>query len=274
MDRKLDAKLKISKVPQTSDFLVASFYKFSTFQNLSEYRLALVRICSDANMLGTIILADEGINGTISGTDKNVSKVLQFLWETEALIDMRPKFAFAKTAIFKSMRVRIRDEIVALKKDDLNPSQETGKFIQPEKWNDIISDPNTVVIDTRNFYEHSLGTFKGSIKAETQYFRQFPHWVQNNLKILKNKRIAMFCTGGVRCEKASSFLLQNGYEDVVQLDGGILKYLEKIKEKSSLWQGECFVFDNRVTVNHLLDKGDYYLDPLNRIPQKNIKSDD
>ena len=274
MDRKLDTKLKVRKVPQTSDFLVASFYKFFSFQNLHEYRLALVKICGDANMLGTIILADEGINGTISGTDKNVSKVLQFLWETEMLIDMQPKFAFAKSAIFKSMRVRIRDEIVALKKDNLNPSQETGKFIQPEEWNDIISDPNTVVIDTRNFYEHSLGTFKGSIKPETQYFRQFPRWIQDNVKKLKNKRIAMFCTGGVRCEKASSFLLQNGYEDVVQLEGGILKYLERIKGENSLWQGECFVFDNRVTVNHLLEKGDYYLDPLNRIPQKNLKSDD
>ncbi len=261
-------------IPTTQAFLVASFYRFYSLTQVTDFKLELDDICQKEEMLGTIILASEGINGTIAGSQKGVHNILQFLWAKESLKSLIPKFSIATKPIFKSMRIRIREEIVAMKQDGLDPSKETGCFVRPEDWDNFIADPDTLVIDTRNFYEHALGSFKGSIKADTQYFREFPEWIEKNYKDARSKRIAMFCTGGVRCEKASSYLLKKGFDKVFQLEGGILKYLEVVEKKTNNWTGDCFVFDQRVSLNKDLKEGEFYIDPDNRVPQKKIKTND
>ncbi len=257
-------------IPKTKSLLVASFYKFITLTQIGDFKAELDRICRQQKILGTIIIASEGINATICGTEDGVEGVLRFLWGKDYLADLIPKFSIATRPIFKSMRIRIRDEIVAMRQGGLDPSKETGKFIKPEDWNNFVCDPDTLVIDTRNFYEHALGSFKGAVKAETQYFREFPEWVEENYKNAKSKPIAMFCTGGIRCEKASSYLLKKGFNKVFQLDGGILKYLEVMGHETNLWEGDCFIFDKRVSLNKNLGEGEYYIDPSDRIPQKKI----
>ena len=253
----------------TTETVVAAFYKFVDWDNLKDLKPALEKVCSKAGTVGTILLAPEGINGTISGLTQSVQTVLEFLWEDQRLVGLTPKYSTATGKTFKRMKVKIKKEIVSMGKTEVKPAKITGKHITPELWNDVISDPNTVVVDARNYYEHSVGTFANSVQPNTKSFREFPEWVDQELKPMMNektKKIAMFCTGGIRCEKASSYLLKEGFEEVLQLQGGIQKYLQEVKPEESLWQGECFVFDDRVSLQHGLIEGDFDMCHACRMP--------
>ncbi len=249
--------------------VVATFYKFVDLGNLELFKDQLSLKCGEAELLGSIILAKEGINATVSGKSKGILNILNYLCNERGLKNLEPKFSNGGQRVFKSMRIRIRDEIVSLKRgNQADQTFVTGEFVDPKNWNQTIADSKTLVIDARNFYEHAIGTFEGSYRPPTRYFRELPNWVDRALGTQKKKKIAMFCTGGIRCEKVSSFLLKRGYKNIVQLRGGILKYLEEINPKNSLWRGECFVFDKRISVNHSLEQGTYYLDSKFRIPKK------
>ena len=230
---------------------------------------SLAKICSKTGTVGTILLARVGINVTISGTAQGIQTVVEFLWDDQRLVDLTPKYSTATGKTFKRMKIKIKKEIVSMGKTEVKPAKVTGKYITPELWNDIIADPNTVLVDTRNYYEHSVGTFANSIQPNTKSFREFPEWVDQELKPMMNKKtkkIAMFCTGGIRCEKASSYLLKEGFEEVLQLQGGIQKYLQEVKPEESLWQGECFFFDDRVSLQHGLIEGDFDMCHACRMP--------
>jgi len=253
----------------TTETVVAAFYKFVNWDNFKSLKPALEKVCSKAETVGTILLASEGINGTISGTSEGVQSVLEFLWKDQRLVGLTPKYSTASGKTFKRMKIKIKKEIVSMGKTEVEPAKVTGKYITPELWNNVIVDPNTVVVDARNYYEHSVGTFANSVNPNTKSFREFPEWVDQKLKPMMNKKtkkIAMFCTGGIRCEKASSYLLKEGFEEVLQLQGGIQQYLQEVKPEESLWQGECFVFDDRVSLQHGLIEGDFDMCHACRMP--------
>ena len=242
-------------------YIVVTFYKFFDVSNLVDLQTLLNSILSRTEIKGTILLANEGINGTISGKKNEISEALESIWKIENLTDLKPKFSLAPKNPFFRMKIKFKTEIVTLGIKDISPNYIVGKYIEPEKWNELISDENLLLIDTRNDYEVSIGTFENALNPNIKNFREFPKWVSENLiKIdpeIKNKKIAMFCTGGIRCEKSTSYLKSMGFKDVCHLEGGILKYLEKIPEKHSKWNGSCFVFDYRVSVQHNLKLGNY-----------------
>ena len=253
----------------TTETVVAAFYKFVDWDDFKSLKPLLDKVCNKAGTVGTILLAPEGINGTISGTAQGVQAVLEFLSCDQRLIGLTPKYSTATGKTFRRMKVKIKKEIVSMGKAEVKPAKVTGEYISPEAWNDVIADPDTVVVDARNYYEHSVGTFTNSIQPNTKSFREFPEWVDQELKPMMNektKKIAMFCTGGIRCEKASSYLLKEGFEEVLQLQGGIQKYLQEVKPEESLWQGECFVFDDRVSLQHGLIEGDFDMCHACRMP--------
>ena len=253
----------------TTETVVAAFYKFVDWDDYKSLKPALDKVCNKAGTVGTILLAPEGINGTISGTAQGVQTVLEFLSCDQRLVGLTPKYSTATGKTFKRMKIKIKKEIVSMGKAEVKPAKVTGEYISPEAWNDVIADPDTVVVDARNYYEHSVGTFTNSIQPNTKSFREFPEWVDQELKPMMNektKKIAMFCTGGIRCEKASSYLLKEGFEEVLQLQGGIQKYLQEVKPEESLWQGECFVFDDRVSLQHGLIEGDFDMCHACRMP--------
>ena len=252
-----------------TETIVATFYKFVDWDDFKNLKPLLDKTCSKAGTVGTILLAPEGINGTISGTAQGVQAVLEFLSCDQRLVGLAPKYSTATGKTFKRMKIKIKKEIVSMGKAEVKPAKVTGEYISPEAWNDVIADPDTVVVDARNYYEHSVGTFTNSIQPNTKSFREFPEWVDQELKPMMNektKKIAMFCTGGIRCEKASSYLLKEGFEEVLQLQGGIQKYLQEVKPEESLWQGECFVFDDRVSLQHGLIEGDFDMCHACRMP--------
>ena len=253
----------------TTETIVAAFYKFVDWDDFKSLKPLLDKVCNKAGTVGTILLAPEGINGTISGTAQGVQAVLEFLSCDQRLIGLTPKYSTATGKTFKRMKIKIKKEIVSMGKAEVKPAKVTGEYISPEAWNDVIADPDTVVVDARNYYEHSVGTFTNSIQPNTKSFREFPEWVDQELKPMMNektKKIAMFCTGGIRCEKASSYLLKEGFKEVMQLQGGIQKYLQEVKPEESLWQGECFVFDDRVSLQHGLIEGDFDMCHACRMP--------
>ena len=253
----------------TTETVVAAFYKFVDWDDFKSLKPLLDKVCNKAGTVGTILLAPEGINGTISGTAQGVQTVLEFLSCDQRLVSLTPKYSTATGKTFKRMKIKIKKEIVSMGKAEVKPAKVTGEYISPEAWNDVIADPDTVVVDARNYYEHSVGTFTNSIQPNTKSFREFPEWVDQELKPMMNektKKIAMFCTGGIRCEKASSYLLKEGFEEVLQLQGGIQKYLQEVKPEESLWQGECFVFDDRVSLQHGLIEGDFDMCHACRMP--------
>ena len=239
--------------------VVATFYKFVQLEDCADIRELLLAHCQQLTIQGTILLATEGINGSIAGTRESIDAVLGWLRQDPRLADLEHKESVAKFSPFKRLKVKIKREIVTIGKPEVNPAQKVGTYVQPSDWNQVISDPDMIVIDTRNQYEVKLGTFKGAINPETESFRQFTEYAEHNLDPQKQKKVAMFCTGGIRCEKASSYLLSQGFKEVYHLKGGILKYIEEIPVEDSLWQGECFVFDERVTVKHGLAPGSYNL---------------
>ena len=250
--------------------LIAAFYKFVDWNNLKKKKSDIEKLCLKNNIVGTILLANEGINGTIAGSEESVLAVIQGLKDDPLLLDIEPKFSKAEGEIFKRMKVRFKKEIVSMGMENIRPANLKGKTVKANDWNALITNPKTLVIDTRNQYECAIGTFKGSLDPKTKSFREFPKWSKNNLKALMKKegktKVAMFCTGGIRCEKASSYLLGEGIEQVYQLEGGILKYLENISSDESLWEGECFVFDERVSIQHGLVEGNYSMCHACRMP--------
>ncbi|MBP0000573.1 MAG: rhodanese-related sulfurtransferase [Cyanobacteria bacterium SID2] len=237
--------------------IVATFYKFVQFPDFAEQREPLLEFCRDRQVKGTILLAEEGINATIAGSRSGVDAVLARLRRDPRFADLEHKESIAEKPPFDRMKVRLKREIVTLGQPNIDPKHRVGTYVPPQQWNQIIADPETISIDTRNDYEFAIGSFKGAKNPNTRSFREFPEYVKQNLDPSKHKKVAMFCTGGIRCEKATSYLLEQGFEEVYHLQGGILKYLEEVPEGESLWEGECFVFDDRIAVKHGLERGSY-----------------
>ena len=238
---------------------VAALYQFTRFEDPSALREPLVALCNQVGIKGTLLLAREGINGTIAGSENAIAQVLGHIRTLPGCAGLEVKFSHAEQMPFNRMKVRLKREIVTMGEPDIDPRLSVGHYVDAQDWNALISDPDTVVIDTRNDYEVAIGTFAGAIDPETASFREFPEWFRAHREELLEgkKKVAMFCTGGIRCEKSTSFLRSEGIEEVYHLKGGILKYLEKIPADESLWQGECFVFDERVSVGHGLVLGSH-----------------
>ena len=260
-----------------NEILVATLYKFVEVIDLNALQDQLYSICNKNKVMGTILIANEGVNGTISAKPKNLKKALISIQKDNRLSNIEIKYSSTDKQPFHRMKVRLKKEIVTIGLPEINPNKTVGKYIKPEDWNDIISDPDIVLIDTRNKYETKIGSFKNAIDPQTGSFREFPKWVKN-FKAEKgnaNKKIAMFCTGGIRCEKASSLMKEEGFDEVYHLQGGILKYLEKVENKNSLWEGECFVFDQRVCLTEDLEVGSYKMCFACRMPitEEEMKDD-
>ena len=240
-----------------SQVVVSAMYKFVNLDNFEKLRQPLLQSMLDNNVKGTLLLAQEGINGTVAGSRQGIDAVLTWLRQDPRLFDIDNKESFDIEMPFYRSKVKLKKEIVTMGVEGIDPQQVVGTYVKPENWNELISDPEVLLIDTRNQYEVNIGSFKGAIDPHTESFRQFPEYVKQNLNPVEHKKVAMFCTGGIRCEKSTAYMKEQGFEEVYHLEGGILKYLEKVSAKDTMWEGECFVFDNRVTVNHRLEKGKY-----------------
>jgi UPF0176 protein len=237
--------------------VIATFYQFVKLPDFAEKRKPILEYCQKHSIKGTVLLAKEGINGTIAGSQTAIEAAFAFLRSDLRLAHLDYRLSYADRPPFKRLKVRLKKEIVTLGIPEIDPNEQVGTYVSPQQWNDLIADPEVTVLDTRNAYEVAIGTFKGAIDPQTRSFREFPNYVRHHLDRAKHKKIAMFCTGGIRCEKASSFLLSQGFEQVYHLKGGILKYLEEISPEKSCWQGECFVFDERVALKQGLAVGSY-----------------
>jgi UPF0176 protein len=250
--------------------VVAALYKFAPLPDFESYKDSLTEACQSAGVYGTILLAHEGINGTIAGTREGVNKALHHISQIPGCAEFEHKESYAEENPFFRMKVRLKKEIVTMGVQGIDPNEIVGTYVDPQDWNDLIADPDVVLIDTRNKYEVSIGTFKGAINPKTTSFREFPVWFKSLEELrpesLDNKKVAMFCTGGIRCEKASAFVKQQGVDEVYHLKGGILKYLENVPKEESLWDGECFVFDQRVSVKQDLELGSYDMCHACRMP--------
>lgn len=251
-----------------NEILVAALYKFVEIDDLLSLQSNLYEICEKNNIMGTILIANEGINGTISGKNNEINQTISLLKSDKRFANIEIKYSSTDKQPFHRMKVRLKKEIVTIGLPEINPNKKVGTYVKPDDWNDLISDPNVVVIDTRNKYETKIGSFQNALDPETSSFREFPDWVKKfkSSKENANKKIAMFCTGGIRCEKASSLMKEEGFEDVYHLQGGILKYLETIDKENSLWNGECFVFDQRVCLTDELEVGSYKMCFACRMP--------
>lgn len=240
-----------------SKIVVCALYKFVTLENYVSLRDPLLNVLNENAVRGTLLLASEGINGTVAGTREGIDKMLAWLDQQPGLENIVYKESYDDSMPFYRTKVKLKKEIVTMGVEGIDPKKVVGTYVKPDQWNALISDPDVVLIDTRNDYEYQIGTFKNAVNPETDTFREFPGYVEENLDPSKHKKVAMFCTGGIRCEKSTAFLKEKGFEEVYHLEGGILKYLEEVPKDESLWEGECFVFDNRVSVNHDLQKGEY-----------------
>jgi UPF0176 protein len=238
-------------------YVVAAFYKFVSLPDFADRQAPLLAVCQAAGVKGTILLAAEGINSTIAGTREGMDRVLEYLRSDAQLTDLVVKESVAQKMPFARLKVRLKREIVTLGQPQADPSQQVGTYVKPQDWNALISNPDVLVIDTRNDFEVSIGTFAGAENPQTESFREFPDYVAEHCDRAQHKKVAMFCTGGIRCEKASSYMLSQGFEAVYHLEGGILNYLEEVPAEESLWEGECYVFDQRVAVTHGLAQGSY-----------------
>ena len=237
-------------------FTVAALYRFARLDQYQSLQEPLAKLCCGQEIKGTLLLAAEGINGTVAGTPAAIKKLVDFLEAEPAIAGMELKYSYASEMPFKRMKVRLKREIVTMGVDDIDPLKSVGAYVPATDWNALISDPDTIVIDTRNDYETAIGTFQGAVDPQTKTFREFPQWVESHREELEGKKIAMFCTGGIRCEKATAYVKGLGFDDVFHLKGGILKYLEDVPAEESRWEGECFVFDERVSVGHGLIEGE------------------
>lgn len=237
--------------------VVAALYRFARLEDFEQLREPLRNIMLDNEVRGTLLLAKEGVNGTIAGSREGIDNVLQHLRSDPRLSALETKESYVDENPFYRTKVKLKKEIVTMGVEDIDPNQIVGSYVKPKDWNALISDPEVILIDTRNDYEVQIGTFENAVNPKTETFREFPDYVKENLDPKKHPKVAMFCTGGIRCEKSTAFLKKQGFSEVYHLEGGILKYLEEVPEKETMWKGECFVFDNRVTVNHQLEKGSY-----------------
>ena len=237
--------------------VVCALYKFVTLDDYQEVKAPLLNFMLDQHIRGTLLLAQEGINGTVAGSRDAITALLSFLRNDIRLAELSYKESFVDEMPFLRTRVKLKKEIVTMGVEGIDPKRVVGTYVKPKDWNALINDPDVILVDTRNDYEVQVGTFKNALNPDTESFREFPQYVKEHLDPSKNKKVAMFCTGGIRCEKSTAYLKEQGFDEVYHLEGGILKYLEEVPEQDSLWEGECFVFDERVTVNHALQKGSY-----------------
>jgi UPF0176 protein len=247
--------------PEQSHVVVAAFYKFVRLENDPEKLLLLKTFCLEQGIKGTILLAPEGINGTISGSSAGITAVLDQLQIDLKLENLETKLSYTNRLPFERLKVRWKKEIITMGLPEVDPNQRAGIPVNPQDWNHLIADPTVTVIDTRNDFEVGIGSFQGAQDPQIQAFTQFPDYAAAHLDPQHHPKIAMFCTGGIRCEKASAYLLTQGFPEVYQLQGGILNYLAEIPPEQSLWQGECFVFDQRTAVDHHLQPGSYDIHP-------------
>jgi UPF0176 protein len=239
------------------NIVVCALYKFVDLPDYQAIREPLLAEMSALEIKGTLLLAKEGINGTVSGSREAIDALLAYLANIPSLDDISTKESLSEQHPFHRTKVKLKKEIVTMGVEGIDPRRVVGTYVKPKQWNNIISDPEVTLIDTRNDYEVEVGTFANAINPKTDSFREFPEYVKEHLDPTKHKKVAMFCTGGIRCEKSTAYLKEQGFEEVYHLEGGILKYLEEVQPQESLWQGECFVFDERVTVDHSLKKGSY-----------------
>ncbi len=240
-----------------SQIVVVALYKFVTLEDFEAKRQPLLDVLTRSGVKGTLLLAREGINGTIAGPREGMDQVLDWLRADPRLSDLDHKESLCEEMPFYRTKVKLKKEIVTIGVPDVSPNETVGTYVDPQDWNALISDPQVLLIDTRNDYEVSIGTFEGAVDPKTKSFREFPEYIKAHYDPAKHKKVAMFCTGGIRCEKASSYMLQQGFDEVYHLKGGILKYFEEVPAEQSRWNGECFVFDNRVTVRHDLAPGSF-----------------
>lgn len=240
-----------------SHTVVCALYKFVALDDYQELRAPLYEVMKRNEVRGTLLLAQEGINGTVSGTRDAIDALLFWLKSDARLAELDYKESLHERQPFKRTKVKLKKEIVTLGVEGIDPKRVVGTYVEPKDWNALISDPDVVLVDTRNDYEVQVGTFRHAVNPKTDSFREFPEYVKQNMNPAKQKKVAMFCTGGIRCEKSTAYMKEQGFDEVYHLKGGILKYLEEVPQETSLWEGECFVFDDRVTVNHQLEKGQY-----------------
>ena len=246
-------------MPNTSadSVVVAALYRFVALPDFEDLRQPLLDLMIDSEVKGTLLLASEGINGTIAGSRAGIDRVLAWLQRDARFTGLKAKESYVDEMPFYRTKVKLKKEIVTMGVDNIDPNDIVGTYVEPRDWNALITDPEVLVLDTRNDYEVEIGSFEHAINPKTASFRELPNYVAEHLDPTVHKKVAMFCTGGIRCEKSTAFLKQQGFDEVYHLKGGILKYLEEVPEAESQWRGECFVFDNRVTVNHQLEKGNY-----------------
>jgi len=240
-----------------SEIIVCAMYKFVTLDNYQQLKKPLLNFMQSHAIRGTLLLAHEGINGTVASSRNNIDALLSYLQQDNRLAEISYKESFTQEMPFLRTRVKLKKEIVTMGVEGIDPKHIVGTYVKPKDWNKLISDPDVLLIDTRNDYEVQVGTFKNAINPKTESFRDFPNYVKQHIDPAKHKKVAMYCTGGIRCEKSTAYLKEQGFDEVYHLEGGILKYLEEVPAKETLWQGECFVFDERITVNHQLKKGHY-----------------
>jgi UPF0176 protein len=241
----------------STSYVVCALYKFVSLPNYKALRQPLQSFMEANEVRGTLLLAAEGINGTVAAKREGIDALLAWLDKQPGLDNIVFKESFDETCPFYRTKVKLKKEIVTLGVEGVDPLNVVGTYVKPKDWNALISDPEVVLVDTRNDYEIEIGTFKNAVDPKTKTFREFPQWAAENLDPAKHKKVAMFCTGGIRCEKSTAYMKEQGFEEVYHLEGGILKYLEEVPKEETMWEGECFVFDNRVAVNHDLEKGSY-----------------
>lgn len=242
---------------QAHPIAVCALYKFTALPDYQALREPVLKELNKHQIRGTLLLAEEGVNGTISGAEDHLSAFLTWLQEDPRFAELDYKLSWHSKPPFHRTKVKLKREIVTMGVEGIDPNEVVGTYVEAEDWNQLIADPETLVIDTRNNYEVGIGSFKDAVNPQTETFREFPDYVKQNLDPHKHKKVAMYCTGGIRCEKASAYMKQQGFDEVYHLKGGILKYLENVEQNDSAWQGECFVFDDRVAVNHQLEKGSF-----------------
>ena len=249
-----------------SQYVVCALYKFVTLDDYQDIRQPLTQLLLDNQIRGTLLLAQEGINGTVAGSRESIDALLAWFKLDQRLADVVYKESFNEQQPFNRTKVKLKKEIVTMGVEGIDPRHVVGTYVKPKDWNELISDPDVVLVDTRNDYEVDIGTFKNAVNPNTETFREFPQYVEDNLDPTKHKKVAMFCTGGIRCEKSTAYMKEQGFEEVYHLEGGILKYLEEVPEEESMWEGDCCVFDGRVAVNHQLEKSGYDVCNACRLP--------
>ncbi|MCG6898658.1 MAG: rhodanese-related sulfurtransferase [Gammaproteobacteria bacterium] len=249
-----------------SEIVVCALYKFIRLDNYRALQAPLRQVMSDHHIRGTLLLANEGINGTVAASRQGIDTLLNWLRQDPRLADLDCKESYTDTLPFKRAKVKLKKEIVTLGVPGIDPTHTVGTYLSPAEWNQLLRDPEVLLVDTRNDYEYQVGSFRNAVNPQTNSFREFPQYVRQHLDPKRHRKIAMFCTGGIRCEKSTAYMKMQGFDEVYHLRGGILKYLEETPAQDSLWEGECFVFDDRVSVNHRLEKGSYALCNACRMP--------